>query len=1499
MVLEIVVANSLTSVQPACHDDESSALMQFKDSLAVHKSASPCDPKVLQWKSHGVNSSNCCSWDGVQCDGKIGHVIGLDLSSSCLFGSINSNSTLFNLVHLQSLNLAVNNFNYSEIPVSVGQLFRLTYLNLSGSTFSGHIPKESSHLHKLSHLDIQVDISSMVPDFLANFTSLASIILYDCGLHGEFPATIFQLPNLRILDASSNGNLKGYFPEFHHRSSLEELRLGGTKFYGSLPSSIQMLDSLDILDFHDCNFSGPIPSSLGKLTKLTYLYLGKNNFCCHIPSSLRNLTQLSLFNISTNQISGPIPTWLGNLTTLNMLDLSRNQLNGLVPQSLYNLMNLEWLYLHSNNLSGTLKFDNFLSMKSLTYLHLSENNFSILFGKGNKNATSSKFKHLGMKSCNLSEFPEFIRYQNELEWLSLSKNNMEEIPKWMWNTSVDTLFAFGIANNFLKGFLPVVLPWVNLRLFIVSSNMLQGVPPIPPPSIMNYNVSDNLLNGEVSHTFCSMSSLYFLDLSDNNLGGMIPQCLGNLSSTLYLLNLRNNSFHGNIPELCSDHASNLRIIDVSYNKLQGKLPRTLSNCKMLEGIIVSNNQLTDVFPSWLGSLPVLKLLILQHNGFYGEVKEPKNHYEFPKLQVIDISYKNFTSELPSHNILSWNAMMAIDPDPFTYLSVTLNFTVSKTAWYQVVSQYAITITSKGVKRYHGAIQDMFAFIDMSSNRFEGDILKLFGNLRALHSLNLSNNMLTGCIPSSLGNLTALESLDLSQNNLSGEIPQHLKQLGFLESFNVSHNNLGGPIPQGNQFNAFESSSLEGNPGLCGDPLFKKCADFDSMPLPASVFEENDDSESFFNFDWKFVLIGYISGLVVGVVLSDFVIIKRHGWWLFRKNSVLALNQFNADRYSSNHSVSNYNVYDFLKWDGVQCDEEIGHVIGLDLNRGCLFGSINSNSTLFNLVHLQRLNLVGNNFNYSEIPFAIGKLSGLTYLNLSRSSFRGQIPKEISHLFKLSQLDLSFNYNENVKQKVLELKNPNLSSLLQNLTGLEVLDLSYVNISSIVPNFLSNFTSLASLFLLNCGLHGEFPATTFQLPNLRYLDVGSNRNLKGYLLEFKHKSPLKELILHKSGFSGILPSSIQMLDSLDLLNVDGCNFSGFGPSSLGKLAQLTTIHLGHNNFVGCIPSSLQNLTQLTSLYLFSNYMTGPIPPWLRNLTKLNTLLLGHNQFYGLVPQSLSDIINLETLYLCANNLSGTLKFDMFFGMKFLTILTLGENSLSIFIMKGNKNATSSKFKRLELGSCNLNTFLDFLRHQNELEVLVLHNNKIRGEIPEWMWNTSIDTFRPLNIANNLLTGSQPAVLPWVNLQVYIVSFNMLQGVLPIPPPSILSYNASNNMPSGEISPMFCNPSYLYFLDLSDNTLTDIFTFIDISSNRFEGEISELFGNLKGLYSLNLSNNILTGCIPSSLGNLTVLESLDLSQNKLSGQIPQQLKELGFLERFNVSHNNLTGPIPQGK
>ncbi|KAM1767864.1 hypothetical protein ACFX12_045909 [Malus domestica] len=124
----------MTQTQTLCHAEEQSFLLQFKESFTIDKSASSSAfayPKVASWTREGdQNQSNCCSWDGVQCHAESGRVIGLELKSSCLYGSINSNSTIFRLVHLQMLDLSDNNFNSSEIPLRLGHdLSSLSYLN--------------------------------------------------------------------------------------------------------------------------------------------------------------------------------------------------------------------------------------------------------------------------------------------------------------------------------------------------------------------------------------------------------------------------------------------------------------------------------------------------------------------------------------------------------------------------------------------------------------------------------------------------------------------------------------------------------------------------------------------------------------------------------------------------------------------------------------------------------------------------------------------------------------------------------------------------------------------------------------------------------------------------------------------------------------------------------------------------------------------------------------------------------------------------------------------------------------------------------------------------------------------------------------------------------------------------------------------------------------------------------------------------------------------------
>ncbi|KAK1567430.1 hypothetical protein Q3G72_012167 [Acer saccharum] len=185
--------------------------------------------------------------------------------------------------------------------------------------------------------------------------------------------------------------------------------------------------------------------------------------------------------------------------------------------------------------------------------------------------------------------------------------------------------------------------------------------------------------------------------------------------------------------------------------------------------------------------------------------------------------------------------------------------------------YSMTISNKGIELNYGKISNMLTSIILSGNKFVGEIPKSIANLRGLNNLNLSHNNLEGHIPSSLGNLKALESLDLSSNRLSGNIPQQIAEITSLEVFSVSYNHLTGFIPQGKQFDTFENSSYHGNPGLCGKPLSKHC----ETSKPSK--KEKEDSEFPFVFGWKIVLIGFSSGLIVGVVLGQEFYTRKHEW----------------------------------------------------------------------------------------------------------------------------------------------------------------------------------------------------------------------------------------------------------------------------------------------------------------------------------------------------------------------------------------------------------------------------------------------------------------------------------------------------------------------------------------------------------------------------------------------------------------------------------------------
>ncbi|KAF4347650.1 hypothetical protein G4B88_024288 [Cannabis sativa] len=88
-----------------------------------------------------------------------------------------------------------------------------------------------------------------------------------------------------------------------------------------------------------------------------------------------------------------------------------------------------------------------------------------------------------------------------------------------------------------------------------------------------------------------------------------------------------------------------------------------------------------------------------------------------------------------------------------------------------------------------------------------------------------------------------------------------------------------------------------NQGLCGEPLSKKCV---ASLLPPSSFNKNEDSDSGIELDWKFILAGLVSGLVIGVSLGEMLIPRTRLAWFYYARGWLQIGVACCDFDEDNH-----------------------------------------------------------------------------------------------------------------------------------------------------------------------------------------------------------------------------------------------------------------------------------------------------------------------------------------------------------------------------------------------------------------------------------------------------------------------------------------------------------------------------------------------------------------------------------------------------------------------
>ncbi|KAL4312627.1 hypothetical protein GQ457_01G003810 [Hibiscus cannabinus] len=766
-----------------------------------------------------------------------------------------------------------------EFPSEIFQLWKLEYLDLSFNSLTGHLPKSNwssplkllhipgnhfrgsipaslGNLTKITSLDFSSnEFVGRIPDVFGNLNKLTALDFFHCSFSGLLPSSLFNLTQLTSLELSSN------------------------RLTGPLPTRLTGLQILNYLGLEDNLLTGGIPSWLFTLPSLETLYLSNNNLTGRIDRILKP-NSIRIVYLANNHIRGELPTSFFGLSELVKLDLSSNNLSGVIESAMLSkLENLQTLDLSSNNFSGVVELDVLSKLKNLTELDLSNN--KLLSSSSNDSGANSTFQALEalyFSSCNVEQFPDFLRSSKSLSSLDLSNNRIQgSVLRWEaqgW----EQLTYLNLSHNLLTGF--EQFPAKNIRILDLSSNLLQGSLPAPPPSLVEFLISKNKLSGEIPSSICNLEYLVVLDLSSNYLRGTIPACLGNFSQWISIINLQRNSLSGEIPDFCVKEDS-LTALALNDNRLEGLLPGSLVNCTSLRFLNVANNSLSDLFPHRLSVLPRLQVLILRSNGFYGRLDDPMYVSGFLSLQVIDLSQNEFNGHLQTKFFSSLRAMKVVVSHPTIVCDGAGTMCVPKCENCSP-DEYKPTV-KLNMKRLEMELDLKllsigFTLIDFSNNHLNGRIPEVLAELCSLLVLNLSHNSLTGPLPPSLGSIAALESLDLSSNKLGGGIPSELTKLTFLEVLNLSQNNFIGPIPAGNQFNTFDNDSYAGNLALCGFPLSKKCGNNEEPNPPTSTLGEEGSAMA---FTWKPVMMGYGCGVVLGLSTGYIVFMTGRPRWFMR------------------------------------------------------------------------------------------------------------------------------------------------------------------------------------------------------------------------------------------------------------------------------------------------------------------------------------------------------------------------------------------------------------------------------------------------------------------------------------------------------------------------------------------------------------------------------------------------------------------------------------------
>ncbi|KAJ1420127.1 Serine/threonine-protein kinase, active site [Sesbania bispinosa] len=453
---------------------------------------------------------------------------------------------------------------------------------------------------------------------------------------------------------------------------------------------------------------------------------------------------------------------------------------------------------------------------------------------------------------------------------------------------------------------------------------------------------------------------------------------------------------------------------------------------------------------------------------------------------------------------------------------------------------------------------------------------------------------------------------------------------------------------------------------------------------------------------------------------------------------------------------------------------------LDISRNNFSGDITTSFCRF--PKLKVLVLSGNLLR-GTIPPCFGNLSELIRLEIVYNPLKpGPLPSEIGNLSKLETLYLSrVNLIGNIPES------------FGNLISLKNLDLTHNSLSGNIPNIISRLKNVVRIELYDNNLSGEIPHGLANLSNLVLLDFSQNA-LTGKLPDIFASLPLSTLNLNDNLLNGEVPESLASNPNLHRLKLFNNSFTGKLPQDLGLNTALVDFDVSTNDFTGELPKYLCQRNTLERLITFKNRFSGTLPDELGECNSLNYVRIENNQHSGLVPSKFWNLPKLQYLQMENNRFEGSLSAS--------------------------------------------------ISHALGITKLLLSNNKFSGQLPTGI--CELDQLVEIDASKNQFTGEVPFCITRLK--------------------KLLKLKMQENMFSGEIP--WNVSSWTYLIELN------------LSHNRLSGSIPSKLGTLRDLIYLDLASNSLTGKIPVELTKLT-LNQFNISDNKLYGEVPSGLNHEMYL------------------